>query len=192
MIILLLVGILFSALFAAGFAMATDKYFAKAVTGVMGNYGEYDLLFSGREELKSALARQIKEVIAEHFPGATLKPGITLAGKTTFFVTLPSKYRTKTVFNNLSYYFKNLPGSGGYSIMTEPKLHITSVPGGIFDLVSKKVEQLPGVDFTFKDGDNIGVIIKSSRAANQVQSDIKKILKQYQILEVRLEEIFTF
>lgn len=187
-IILLLVGILCSALFAAGFAMTTDKYFAKAVTGIMGDYGEYDLLFQGREELKSALARQIREVIAEHFPGATLKPGISLAGKTTFFMTLPSKYRTKEVFNNLEYYFKNLPGSGGFSIMTEPKLHITSVPGAIFNLISKEVERLPGVDFTFRDGNNIGVIMKSSRVSKQVESGIKKLLKRYQILEVRIEK----
>lgn len=186
--ILLLVGIVVSAVFAAGFAMATDKYFAKAVTGVIGDYGEYDLLFQGREELKTALARRIKEVIAERFPGATLKPGITVAGKSTFFVTLPSKYHTKEVFDNLDYYFKSLPGSGSFSIMTEPKLHITSIPAAIFDLVASEVEKLSGVDFTFHDGSNMGVIMKNSKVATEVEAGIKKILNKYQILEVRLEK----
>jgi len=186
--ILLLVGIVVSAVFAAGFAMATDKYFAKAVTGVIGDYGEYDLLFQGREELKTALARRIKEVIAERFPGATLKPGITVAGKSTFFVTLPSKYHTKEVFDNLDYYFKSLPGSGSFSIMTEPKLHITSIPSAIFDVIASEVEKLPGVDFTFHDGSNMGVIMKSSKVATEVEDGIKQILNKYQILEVRLEK----
>ena len=50
-LILLLVGIIVSALFAAGFALVTDKYFGKTVTGIMGAYGQYDLLFQGKVEL---------------------------------------------------------------------------------------------------------------------------------------------
>lgn len=186
-IILLLVGMIFSACFAAGFATATDKYFGKAISGLMGDFGEYDLLFQGRQELKDALARQIKEAIAEHLPGATFKPGISLAGTATFFVTLPPQYKTKEVYNNLGYYFKNLPGSGGFSIMTEPKLHIKSIPTAIFDLLSKEVERIPGVAFTFRDGNNIGVIMKNSRVASGVEEKINAILAKYQILEVRLE-----
>lgn len=186
-VILLLVGMIFSACFAAGFAMTTDKYFGKAISGLMGDFGEYDLLFQGRQELKDALARQIKEALAEHLPGATFKPGISLAGTATFFVTLPSQYKTKEVYNNLSYYFKNLPGSGGFSIMTEPKLHIKSIPTAIFDLLSKEVEQISGVAFTFRDGNNIGVIMKNSRVVSDVERKINTILDRYQILEVQLE-----
>jgi len=196
-LLLLLVGVALSALFAFGFAVTTDKYFAKAVTGVMGDLGEYDLLFQGKEELKSAMARQIREVIAERFPGATLKAGISLAGKSTFFVTLPSQYRNQAIFNSLSYYFKNLPGNGGFSIMTEPKINISSVPTGIFEILSKEIERIPGVEFTFEDGGSIGVILKNTRVSEKVLGRIKQILKKYQILEVRLganqnsEEVIT-
>jgi hypothetical protein len=185
-LILLVVGVTVSALFAAGFAMATDKYFAKAVTGIMGDFGQYDLLFQGKQELKGALERQIRAVIAERFPGATLKPGISLIGKTSFFLTLPAKYKTKAVFDNLSYYFNNLPGNGNFSIMTEPRINISSVPSGVFELLSGQVEQIPGVLFTFHDGNSIGIILKNTRVSETVQRRIKQIINRYQILEVRL------
>ncbi|NLY75647.1 MAG: hypothetical protein GX075_10115 [Firmicutes bacterium] len=196
-LLLLLVGILASGIFARGFALATDKYFAKAITGVMGDIGQYDLLFQTREELKGALARQVKQVIEERFPGATLKTGISLAGKASFFLTLPDKYKNKSVYNSLPYYFNNLPGNGGFSVMTEPRINITSVPSGAFDFLSKQVERIRGVRFTFKDGNSIGVILEDIHASEIVLSEINKILKQYQILEVRLsagysqEELMT-
>jgi hypothetical protein len=196
-LLLLLISVVCSALFAVGFATVTDKYFAKAVTGVMGDFGQYDLLFQTREELKGALVRQIRQVIEERFPGATLKSGISLAGKSTFFLTLPSQYKNKTTFNNLSYYFDNLPGNGGYAVMTEPRLDISSVPAGVFDLMSRQVEQIPGVSFVFNDGGCIGVVLKDTHASETVLQKIKELLSKYQILEVRLntgtsrEEIVT-
>jgi hypothetical protein len=186
-IILLAVGILASALFAAGFAMATDKYFAKAVTGVMGDFGQYDLLFQGKQELKSALRRQIEAVIAERFPGATLKQGISIVGKTSFFLTLPAQYKTKAVYDSLGYYFNNLPGNGSFSIMTEPRINISSVPSGAFELLAQQVEKIPGVIFTFHDGNSIGIILKNTKISQTVQRQIKRIINRYQILEVRFD-----
>ncbi len=197
LLIMLLVSTVLAALFAGGFAMVSDKYFAKAVTGVMGDFGQYDLLFQTREELKGAMARQIQQVIDERFPGATLKSGIAGLGKATFFLTLPSQYKTKEIFNSLGYFFNNLPGNGGFSVMTEPRINITSVPTGIFDLLSKEVDQLPEVQFTFKDGASIGVILKKAHDSEAALVKIKKLLAKYQILEVRLgrdysqEELLT-
>jgi hypothetical protein len=184
-LILLVVGILASSLFAAGFAMATDKYFAKAVTGVMGDFGQYDLLFQGKQELKGALERQIRAVMDERFPGATLKHGISIVGKTSFFLTLPAKYKTKAVYDNLSYYFNNLPGNGSFSIMTEPRINISAVPSGTFEVLAQQVEKIPGVIFTFHDGNSIGIILKNTKVSPAVQRRIKQIINRYQILEVR-------
>jgi hypothetical protein len=185
-LLLLVVGILTSSLFAAGFAMATDKYFAKAVTGVMGDFGQYDLLFQGKQELKGALKRQIRAVMDERFPGATLKQGISIVGKTSFFLTLPAKYKTKEVYENFNYYFNNLPGNGSFSIMTEPRINISAVPGGAFELLAQQVEKIPGVIFTFHDGNSIGIILKNTKVSPAVQRRVKQIIKRYQILEVRL------
>ncbi len=196
-LLLLVITILASAIFARGFALATDKYFAKAVTGVMGDMGEYDLLFQTKVELKGAMFRQVNQVIEERFPGATLREGISLAGKASYFLTLPERYKNKSVYNSLSHYFSNLPGNGGFSVMTEPKINISSVPTGAFDFLSKQVESLPGVRFTFKDGKSIGVILKNTYNSESVLNNIKQILAKYQILEVRLasgysqEEIMT-
>lgn len=185
-LLLLMVSIIGSSLFAMAFAMATDKYFAQAVTGIMGNFGEYDLLFQTKEELKGAMVRQIRETIAEHFPGAKLKTGISIVGKASFFLTLPSRYKTKEVYNSLGYYFDNLPGNGGFSVMTEPRLNVTSVPSGVFTRLSNEIEKIPGVLFTFKDGNSIGVIMKDIHTTKSVSDQVKKILQRYQILEVRL------
>jgi hypothetical protein len=196
-LLLLLVSIAGSAIFAIGFAMATDKYFAQAVTGVMGDFGEYDLLFQTREELKGAMVRQIRDVINEHFPGAKLKTGISIVGKASFFLTLPPQYKTKAIYNNFGYYFNNLPGNGGYSVMTEPKINITSIPNGIFNRLSREIEEIPGVKFTFNDGNSIGVILKDIHASKSVLNQVNKILHRYQIIEVRLgsshkpEELLT-
>jgi hypothetical protein len=183
---LLLVGIIGSALLAAGLALTTDQYFAKAVTGIIGDFGECDLLFQTREELKGALVRQVQQVISDRFPGATLKEGMSLVGKASYFLTLPKKYKTKAIYNSLSHYFNNLPGNGSYSVMTEPRFAITSVPSGVFDLLSGEVEKIPGVDFTFNDGGSIGVILKEPRDQAQVVRRVNQVLNRYQILEVRL------
>ncbi|MGE5604147.1 MAG: hypothetical protein ACM3YE_00460, partial [Bacteroidota bacterium] len=196
-LLLLVVSILASAIFARGFAMATDKYFAKAITGVMGDMGQYDLLFQTKVELKGALVRQVKQVIGDRFPGATFKEGISLAGKASYFLTLPDRYKTKSIYNSLSHYFSNLPGNGGFSVMTEPRINISSVPAGAFEFLSKQVEGLPEVRFTYKDGTSIGVILKNTHESESVLNKIKQILAKYQILEVRLasgysqEEIMT-
>lgn len=185
-LLLILVSILSTALFAGGLALITDKYFAGAVSGFIGDVGQCDLLFQTREELKGAMVRQIKQIIAEHFPGASLKEGISIAGKASFFLTLPPQYKNKTIYNSLGYYFNNLPGNGSYSVMTEPRFHITSVPVGIFDLLSKQVQEIPGVNFTYNDGGSIGVILNDTKAGNKVIRKAKKLLNKYQILEVRL------
>ena len=185
-ILLLLVSIMGAALFAAGFALVTNKYFAGAVSGVIGDIGQCDLLFQSREELKGAMVRQVKQVINSQFPGATLKPGICIAGKASFFLTLPPQYKNKTIYNNLGCYFNNLPGNGGFSVMTEPRFNITSVPTGVFDFLAKQVERIPGVNFTFNDGGSIGVILNDAKQSEAVMRKTKELLNQYQILEVCL------
>jgi hypothetical protein len=190
-LLLLLVSIVGSALFAIGFAMTTDKYFAQAVTGIMGDFGEYDLLFQTKEELKGAMVRQIREVITGHFPGAKLKTGISLVGKASYFLTLPPQYKTKAVYNSFGYYFNNLPGNGGYSVMTEPRINITSVPSGIFEKLSREIEGIPGVRFTFNDGSSIGIIMNDIHASKPVLDQVNQILRKYQILEVRLGATYS-
>ena len=184
-LLLLLVSIVVTALFAAGFALATNKYFGEAITGIIGDTGQYDLLFQTRVELKDAMARQIRQVIAERFPGATLKPGISYVGKATFFLTLPPQYKTKAIFENLGNYFNNLPGNGDCTIMTEPRINVSSIPGGSFDMLAREIDQIPGVKFTYHDGSSIGVIMEDSREVRYVNQKIKQLLARYQILEVR-------
>ncbi len=186
LLLMLMVSAIITALFASVFALATDKFFAKAVTGIMGDFGQYDLLFQIRAELKGALARQVQQVIADRFPGATFKQGTSVAGKATSFLTLPPQYRTKAVFNSLGAAFNNLPGDGDFTVMTEPRINISNVPKAVFDQISGQVEQISGVRFTYKDGSSIGVILKSAQDNEAVLKQIKRLLAKYQILEIRL------
>src|SRR5690606_36582255 len=58
-----------SLLSAAGGALA-DRYLSRAVSGLIGEAGEYDLLFQVRSYLQEAAFSRLEEIIAENFPGS--------------------------------------------------------------------------------------------------------------------------
>lgn len=181
-----LISVVLASTLAAGFAALTDKYFAKTIAGIMGDSGEYDLLFQTRTDQKDETLKALKQISHKHFPGATIEPGIAIAGKTTFFWTFPAKYRTKEIFSNLGFYFTDLPGGAGYSLVTEPRLTVDGVPGGVYDRMIREFEAIRGVVFAFRDGGSISVVLKSSDEAERVTRGIREVLRSYQVLEVSL------
>lgn len=185
LVILMLVGIVCASLFSLGLAMTTDKYFARAVTGVIGDYGQYDLLFQVRAEMSDAAKRQLLRIVADRFPGSRLQSGMTIAGKSTIFLRLAKPFRTREVFEGLYYYFGNLPGNAGFSIIAEPRIVLSSVPGGAQDLLTNDLARLSGVDFVFRDGENLNLVLRSARALESVRNEAKRIIGRYQLLEIR-------
>ena|SRR5690554_1930529 len=143
LLIWFLLSVILASLFAAGVGEVADKYFSQAVVGLMGDVGEYDLLFQVRTDLQDVAVSQIKEVIQEKLPGSTLKTGVSVAGRTAVFVGLAERYRAKKVYTELDFYFQDITGSAGFTIMTEPRLTISGIPGVAIDLFIQEAEEVP-------------------------------------------------
>lgn len=185
-----LVSVILASLFAAGLSALTDQYFGRAIAGIIGDSGQYDLLFEVRKDLKNASLKQVKQTVAEHFPGALIHEGVSIANKSTFFITFPTRFRTKNTFSNLEYYFGNLPGGAGYTIMTEPRLTVTGIPGGVYDQIIREFEAVRGVRFAFQDGNCIEVFLQKAGDSPAVTAGVRQVLRGYQTLEVRFPADF--
>ncbi|NLG83707.1 MAG: hypothetical protein GX493_03650 [Firmicutes bacterium] len=185
LLVLAVVGVVLASLFSMGIAAATDKYFARAVRSVIGDYGQYDLVFQVRTEFLSATERELARLAAERFPGSRLVRGPALAGKATIFWTFSSPYRTREVFENLSYYFGNLPGHAGFSIIAEPRLVVSGIPSGAQSLLVRELGHLPGVAFPFLDGDNLNLLLHSPQKMEAVRTAVRKVLARYRLVEIR-------
>lgn len=184
LLIWFLLSVILASLFAAGVSEVADNYFSQAVAGLVGDVGEYDLLFQVRTDLQDVAVSQIKQVIKEKLPGSIVKKGVSVAGKTAVFVGLDARYRTKEVYSDLDLYFQDITGNAGFTIMTEPRLTLSGIPGRVIDLFIREAEAVPGVKFAFKDGGKIAVLLESTRDRERVQKDLRRIIDKYQLLEV--------
>lgn len=190
LLIWFLISVILASFMAAGVGTLADKYFSRAVVGLMGAVGEYDLLFQVRTDLKDVAVSQLRRILRDKFPGSVLKTGVSVAGKTTVFIGLAPQYRTKEVFSNLGYHFRDITGSNGYSLITEPRLMLSGIPGGIYDLFIREAERVPGVKFAVQDGPGIAVFLERVTDSERVKKDLQRILRSYRLLEVRFPSGF--
>lgn len=183
-LILLVVSIVIGSLLANSLAYAANAYFAKTLSNLVGDYGEYDVVVNVREEMKEEAAAQIQKIISDALPGAKMKEGPTLAGKTNFLIALPDEYKTKQIYEDLGKIFGSIPGGGGISVMTEPRITLRGVPDGAKNMLIDRIGAMDGVRFVFRDGGSIGVILTSLDKVTPVTNEIKNVLNQYQVIEV--------
>ncbi len=183
-IILLVISVLVGSMLASAVSMGANAYFSKTLASFVGDYGEFDLIINVREEMKADSAQQIQKIINDVFPGATVKEGPTLTGKTSFFINLPSQYQTKQVYEDLGKTFGSIPGGAGVGVMTDPRLTIRGVPEGAKSMLMDKIMQMDGVRFAFRDGASIGVVLQSLEKSAAVEKQINTLLKQYQVIEI--------
>lgn len=184
LLIWFLLSVILASLFAAGLSEVADNYFSQAVVGLMGDVGEYDLLFQVRTDLQDVAVAQIKKVIKQKLPGSTLKSGVSVAGKTAVFLGLAPRYRTKQIYSDLDFYFQDITGNAGFTIMTEPRLTLSGIPGRVIDLFISEAEEVPGVDFAFRDGGKVAVLLESIRDRERVRKELRRVIEEYQLLEV--------
>lgn len=183
-ITLMVVSIVIGSLLATSISLAANSYFSKTLASLVGDYGEYDILIQSREEMKDDTAIHIQKIIEEVFPGARMKEGPTLTGKTSFFIAIPEEYRTKQTYEDLGKTFGSIPGGAGVGVLTEPRLTIRGVPEGAKTMLMDRIMQIDGVRFAFHDGASIGVVLSSIDKATVVTEQIKTVLKQYQVIEI--------
>ena len=96
--VLLLVSILIGSVVAGTLSLSANAYFSKALSGLVGDYGEYDIIIQVREEMKEDATLQINKIIGEVFPGARFKEGPTVTGKTNLFISLPDAFKTMKIW----------------------------------------------------------------------------------------------
>lgn len=181
---LLLVSIMIGSLLAGTISFAANTYFSKTLASLVGDYGEYDVVIQVREEVKDETAVHIQKIISDVFPGAKLKEGPTITGKSNFFIALPEEYKTKKVYEDLQKTFGSIPGGGSVGVMTEPRLTVRGVPEGAKNMLMDRIAQMDGVRFAFRDGGSIGIVLMSLDKSSAVSDQIKTILKQYQVIEI--------
>ncbi|AZR73953.1 hypothetical protein BBF96_11460 [Anoxybacter fermentans] len=186
LIVHFLVVVLVGSAIAMAAGYMADNYFGNTVTGLIGDYGEYDLLLTvNRETRRSALA-QIRDILRVKLPGSKVEQGVTIAGKTNFFVSLDDKYKTREYFMKMSSYFSNVTGLVGVTMMSEPRVTIRGVPRGLLEEFEQKLADIKGVHFTYPVGSSgIDLMLNSPKDIDYVTEEVKKFLKQYQVLEVR-------
>lgn len=183
-LILLVISVLVGSVLASAVSMGANAYFSKTLASFVGDYGEFDLIINVREEMKADSAQQIQKIINDVFPGATMKDGPTITGKTSFFITLPAQFQTKQVYESLGKTFGSIPGGAGVGVMTDPRLTIRGVPEGAKNMLMDRIMQMDGVRFAFRDGDSIGVVLASLDKSAPVEKQINTLLKQYQVIEI--------
>lgn len=165
-------------------AYGAGSYFSKTLSSLIGDYGEYDVILQVREEMKDDAAKQIEKIIADTLPGAKLKEGPTLTGKTNFFVALPEAFQNKATYEDLNKIFSSIPGGASVGVMTEPRLTIRGVPSGAQNDLIREIETLPDVRFAFHDGASIAVLASGADKVQTVTDELNGLLKKYQVLEV--------
>ncbi|MGI6159780.1 MAG: hypothetical protein ACOYER_07940 [Limnochordia bacterium] len=185
LVLLLVISIILGAAFSQGVAWAIDTYFGDTLDQMIGEYGEYDLILHIREEAKEAALRELQRIGEQSFPGYKLNETLTIAGQANVFFGLPPQFRTREVLESITSYFGAVPGLNGYTLMAEPSVLIRGVHPGVREELREEIEELKGVSFTVKDGNNLVVLTEKEDDLPQVTAGIEGILAQYQILELR-------
>lgn len=183
--VLVVVHILIGALLAFGVAFAVDNYFGEAVTGLIGEYGQYDMILHVRDSAKDAAAAELAKILHEKLPGSRMKQGLTIAGTANFFISLTPELKTRSTLENLPTLFNALPGLTGQTLMIEPSVTIRSVHRALRTELMDRLEEIPGVRLAFRSGPNVVTLLSSADQNQRVTQAIQTILAQYQILEVR-------
>jgi len=181
---LIVVSIVIGSLLAGLVSLSANSYFSKTLASLVGDYGEYDVIIQSREEMKDDTAIHIQKIIDEVFPGARMKEGPTITGKTSFFIAVPDQYKTKKIYEDLGKTFGSIPGGASVGVLTEPRLTIRGVPEGAKNMLMERITQMDGVRFAFLDGGSVGVVLTSLDKSTAVNEQIKKLLTQYQVIEV--------
>jgi hypothetical protein len=166
-------------------AYLADNYFADIVSGIIGDYGEYDLLFTISSDQEELALEQIRKVAGETLPGARLKKGPDLVGISTYLLKIPEEFKNERVYVNLGKYFADIPGLSSRTIMTEPRLSVRGFRGKSRSYLRPLLEAIEGINFLYPTSDGFDIIVQSPELIARVKDSIERVLGQYRLLEIR-------
>lgn len=185
LMILLVLTVIVGAVFAQGIAWAIDTYFGDTLDGMIGEYGEYDVILHIREEARETALRELERIGQQSFPGFKLNQSLTIAGQANFFFGFPKEYRTREVLESITSYFGAVPGINGYTLMVEPSVLIRGVHPAVREELREQIQGIPSVEFVAKDGVNLVVVVDNADRLQEITKKIDDVLNEYQILELR-------
>lgn len=184
-IILIITSILLGTVLVYAGGYLTDNYFSDMVSGIIGDYGEYDLLFTISSDQEEIAIEQIKEIAAETLPGSRIKTGPKVAGSSNYLLKIPEEFKTEEIYVNLGKYFSDIPGLMSRTIMTEPRLSIRGFRGSSRSFMRPLLEEIEGINFIYPTSDGFDIIVKRADLVPDVREKITALLGQYRLLEVR-------
>lgn len=184
-LILLLTSILLGTLLVMLGGYLSDNYFINMVSGLIGEYGEYDLLFILASDKEEIGLEQIKKIAAETLPDFELKEGPKVAGSSNYLLKIPDKFKNEEVYVNLGKYFDDIPGLMSKNIMTEPRLTVRGFRGDTRPIIRQMIKGIEGVDFLYSTGDGLDVIVEKPELVPEVKNRISDILNRFSLLEIR-------
>ncbi len=179
-----LVTIVLGSFAAAGIAAAADRFFAHTVSGVVGEYGEYDLVVHVRTEIRDESLRALKSTLRAQLPGARIRESATVLTRSNFLVSLPRKDEESTT--TLIQAVTGIPGFAGYTLLLEPKVTVSGISSKAVPTLRSKLDEIDGVEFVVRDGGNIHLICESAERARFVAQAAEAVLRHYQVIDVRL------
>lgn len=184
-VILLIASIILGTLLVLGGGYLADNYFVNMVSTIIGDYGEYDLLFTISSDKEEIALEQIREIAEKTLPGSKLKAGPKVIGSSNYLLKIPEEYKREEIYINLGKYFSDIPGLISRTIMTEPRLSIRGFRGRSRSFIRPLIEEIEGIDFIYPTSDGFDIIVEKQELLPEVRKKINEILKQYKLLEIR-------
>ena len=183
----LIITVVVGSIAAATVSAAADRFFEDTVSGIVGDYGEYDLIIHVRQEAWHQAARALGQMLRRDFPGARLKQSVTVLSRANFFVSLP--HTDEATVTRLTRAATEVPGFAGYTIVLEPKVTVSGVGARVAPIIRPQLAAIEGVRFTLKDGGNIHLVCDSGDSARAVAQTAEGILRRYHLVDVRPESV---
>lgn len=169
----------------AGAAAALDVVLGRAVTGLLGEAGEYDLVVHVREQSRTAAALELARLLAAAHEDATVHQGVTVAGSANFFIKLPEELKTQSSLEQLAASLGGLPGFNGYAWMLEPSVAVSGLRPGLRDLLAVEAAAVPGVRAAVRHGGSLTLLLESPEYQRAVTETLRERLAGRHVLEVR-------
>ncbi len=185
LIILLLATVLLGSVLVIAGGYIADNYFSNMVSGFIGEYGEYDILFTLSQEKEDLALEQIKSNVNTFLPGAEVESGPKVVGSSNYLLKLPEQYKNEEVYTNFDRYFGNIPGLLSRTIITEPRLAVRGFRGESQAVIRELVEDLEGIDFVYSIYNGFDVVVEKPELIPEVKSEIDDILDKYTLFEIR-------
>ena len=180
------VAVVAASIVASVVALAADRYFGDTVSGLIGEYGEYDLQLIVREDMADTALEQIRAITDDKYSGVRIKESISLSGRTYVLVGLPDSMRNAEDIRGFPVQFVNVPGYLGYGVMIEPRVEITGIDSpDVREMLIRRCEQVPGVWFAFEHHGNVAIVFRDSNVIEQATETISQLLDSYTLVDVR-------